>query len=85
MLRYVSEEAWPTNWKTLMKNFMEGYPLSALHHDTLHKPNPTRLYRHFPLGEAYFGYNAGITPGLPRLCGRLREELRGSAAADAQR
>ena len=66
MLCYVSEESWPTNWKTLMENFMEGYPLSALHHDTLHKANPTRLCRHFPPGEAYFGYNAGFTPGLPR-------------------
>ncbi len=65
-LRYVAEECWQTNWKNLLENFMEGYHLSALHHDTLHKVNPTKLCRHFPPGEAYFGYYAGFTPGMPR-------------------
>ena len=45
---------------------MEGYHLSALHHQTLHKVNPTKLCRHFPPGEAYFGYHAGFSPDLPR-------------------
>jgi phenylpropionate dioxygenase-like ring-hydroxylating dioxygenase large terminal subunit len=65
-LRYVAEESWQTNWKNLLENFMEGYHLSALHHETLHNVNPTRLCRHFPPGEAYFGYYAGFTPNLPR-------------------
>ena len=65
-LRYAAEEVWPTNWKSLLENFMEGYHLSTLHHDTLHKVNPTRLCRHFPPGEAYFGYHAGFSPDLPR-------------------
>ncbi len=65
-LRYVAEESWQTNWKNLLENFMEGYHLSALHRDTLHKVNPTRLCRHFEPGDAYFGYYAGFTPGLAR-------------------
>ena len=28
--------------------------------------NPTRLCRHYSAGEAYFGYNAGYSPDLPR-------------------
>lgn len=66
VLRYAAEEVWPTNWKCLLENFMEGYHLSALHHQTLHKVNPTRLCRHFAPGEAYFGYHAGFSPDLPR-------------------
>ncbi len=65
-LRYFAEEVWQTNWKCLLENFMEGYHLSSLHHDTLHKVNPTKLCRHFPPGEAYFGYYAGFSPDLPR-------------------
>jgi len=65
-LRYLADEVWQTNWKNLLENFMEGYHLSALHHDTLHKLNPTRLCRHFPPGEAYFGYQSGFSPELPR-------------------
>src|SRR5215467_13284710 len=65
-LRYVADEVWQTNWKNLLENFMEGYHLSALHRETLHNVNPTRLCRHFPPGEAYFGYHAGFTPDLPR-------------------
>ena len=45
---------------------MEGYHLSSLHRDTLHNVNPTKLCRHFPPGEAYFGYHAGFSPNLPR-------------------
>lgn len=65
-LRYLSDEIWHTNWKNLLENFMEGYHLSTLHRDTLHKVNPTRLCRHFPPGESYFGYYAGFPPELPR-------------------
>jgi hypothetical protein len=45
---------------------MEGYHLTPLHPETLHPVNPTRLCRHFPPGDAYFGYNAGFSPTLPR-------------------
>jgi phenylpropionate dioxygenase-like ring-hydroxylating dioxygenase large terminal subunit len=65
-LRHLAEEVWPVNWKCLIENFMEGYHLSPLHRATLHKVNPTRLSRHFAPGEAYFGYNAGYSPDLPR-------------------
>ena len=65
-LRYISEEVWPVNWKFLIENYMEGYHLSALHLKTLHNVNPTKLCRHFPPGEAYFGYRAGFSPDLPR-------------------
>lgn len=64
--RFVVEEVWPANWKSFVENFMEGYHLTPLHRTTLHPVNPTRLCRHFPAGEAYFGYHAGFTPGLPR-------------------
>jgi phenylpropionate dioxygenase-like ring-hydroxylating dioxygenase large terminal subunit len=65
-LRYLAEEVWETNWKCLVENFMEGYHLTPLHPETLHPVNPTRLCRHFPPGDAYFGYNAGFSPTLPR-------------------
>lgn len=65
-LHYVAEGVWETNWKCLMENFMEGYHLSPLHRTTLHPVNPTKLCRHFPPGDAYFGYHAGFSPDLPR-------------------
>lgn len=65
-LRYVADEIWHTNWKCVIENFMEGYHLTPLHRATLHPVNPTRLCTHFPAGDAYFGYNAGYTPDLPR-------------------
>ena len=65
-LRYVADEVWHTNWKCLIENFMEGYHLSPLHKTTLHPVNPTKLCTHFDAGEAYFGYNAGYSPDLPR-------------------
>jgi phenylpropionate dioxygenase-like ring-hydroxylating dioxygenase large terminal subunit len=64
--RYVTSEAWPVNWKCFIENFMEGYHLSPLHRTTLHPLNPTRLCTHLEAGEAYFGYNAGFSPDLPR-------------------
>jgi len=65
-LHYLAEEIWPTNWKCMIENFMEGYHLSPLHRTTLHAVNPTRLCQHFAAGDAYFGYNAGYSPDLPR-------------------
>jgi phenylpropionate dioxygenase-like ring-hydroxylating dioxygenase large terminal subunit len=65
-LRHLAEEVWPVNWKCMIENFMEGYHLSPLHRTTLHRVNPTRLSRHFEPGDAYFGYNAGYAPDLPR-------------------
>ena len=65
-LRYLANEVWHTNWKCLIENFMEAYHLSPLHKTTLHPVNPTRLCTHFPAGEAFFGYNAGYSPDLPR-------------------
>lgn len=65
-LRFLAEEIWETNWKSLLENFMEGYHLSPLHRDTLHPVNPTRLCSHYPAGESYFGYNARFSPTLPR-------------------
>ncbi len=64
--RYLANEVWRTNWKCLIENFMEGYHLSPLHKTTLHPVNPTKLCSHFPAGDAYFGYNAGYSPDLPR-------------------
>jgi phenylpropionate dioxygenase-like ring-hydroxylating dioxygenase large terminal subunit len=65
-LHYLADEIWPINWKCLLENFMEGYHLTPLHRETLHPVNPTRLCRHFEPGDAYFGYNAGFSPTLPR-------------------
>ena len=65
-LRYVADEVWPTNWKCMLENYLEGYHLSSLHLDTLHKVNPTRLCRHLPPGDAYFAYGVGFDPSLPR-------------------
>lgn len=64
--RYVVEDVWPVNWKCFIENFMEAYHLSPLHKTTLHPMNPTRLCSHIPPGEAWFGYNAGFSPDLPR-------------------
>ena len=65
-LRHLSEEVWQTNWKSLLENYMEGYHISSLHHDSLHAANPTKLCRHLPPGDAYFGYRAGYASDFPR-------------------
>jgi len=80
-LRYLAEEVWETNWKCLLENFMEGYHLSPLHRGSLHKVNPTRLCRHFPPGEGYFGYRAGFSPDLSR-AHKGHPDLRDDEAAD---
>ncbi|MCL5779270.1 aromatic ring-hydroxylating dioxygenase subunit alpha [Limibaculum sp. FT325] len=64
--RYVTYEVWKTNWKSLIENFMEGYHLSPLHKETLHPINPTSLCRHFPDGDAHFGYFVGFAPDMAR-------------------
>ncbi|MBK0398174.1 aromatic ring-hydroxylating dioxygenase subunit alpha [Limibaculum sp. M0105] len=64
---YVTWETWSTNWKSLIENFMEGYHLSPLHKETLHPVNPTRLCRHFPEGDAHFGYFVGFSPEMERV------------------
>lgn len=64
--RYVVNDVWPVNWKCFIENFMEGYHLSPLHRTTLHPMNPTKLCTHIEAGDAYFGYNAGFSPDLPR-------------------
>ncbi len=60
-LRYLADATWETNWKCLLENFMEGYHLTPLHRDTLHKVNPSRLCEHLPPGEMHFGYRVGFT------------------------
>ncbi len=60
-LRHLADATWETNWKCLLENFMEGYHLTPLHRDTLHKVNPSRLCRHLPPGEMHFGYSVGFT------------------------
>ncbi|TNF86528.1 MAG: hypothetical protein EP300_13265 [Gammaproteobacteria bacterium] len=64
-LRYQADEVWDTNWKCLLENFMEGYHLTPLHRDTLHKVNPSRLCNHLQPGSRHFGYSVGFTSRLP--------------------
>lgn len=64
-LRYLANEVWDTNWKCLLENFMEGYHLTPLHRDTLHKVNPSRLCEHLASGKCHFGYSVGFTRRLP--------------------
>ncbi len=64
-MRYTADEVWPTNWKCLLENFMEGYHLTPLHKNTLHKVNPSRLCEHIEPGDYHFGYRVGFTSRLP--------------------
>ena len=64
--RYLADEVWPTNWKCLLENFMEGYHLTPLHRETLHKVNPSRLCSHLPPGPRHFGYRVGFTARVPQ-------------------
>ena len=64
--RYLAEEIWDTNWKCLVENFMEGYHLTPLHRDTLHKVNPSRLCEHFEPGDRHFGYTVGFASRVPQ-------------------
>ncbi len=62
----VQEEVWPTNWKCLAENFMEGYHLSTVHNITLHHRTPTRLCEKIPSGEGYTGYKSHYTRKSPQ-------------------
>ncbi|MDH3387371.1 MAG: aromatic ring-hydroxylating dioxygenase subunit alpha [Gammaproteobacteria bacterium] len=64
-LGYLADEVWDTNWKCLLENFMEGYHLTPLHRETLHKVNPSRLCTHLQPGKRHFGYSVGFTSRLP--------------------
>lgn len=64
-LRYQADEIWDTNWKCLLENFMEGYHLTPLHRETLHKVNPSQLCSHLTPGPRHFGYRVGFTSRLP--------------------
>ncbi len=58
--QWSATEDWDINWKLLMENFMEGYHLSPLHRDTLHKVNPSRLCQHLEPDGNWFGYQVGF-------------------------
>ena len=62
----VLDEVWPTNWKCLAENFMEGYHLSTVHNVTLHDRTPTRLCEKIPPGEGYTGYKSHYTRKSPQ-------------------
>ncbi len=62
----VKDEVWPTNWKSLAENFMEGYHLSTVHNLTLHHRTPTRLCEKIPPGEGYTGYKSYYTRKTPQ-------------------
>ena len=64
-LHYQADETWDTNWKCLLENFMEGYHLTPLHRETLHKVNPSRLCKHLAPGPRHFGYRVGFASRLP--------------------
>lgn len=65
-LRYLADETWDTNWKCLLENFMEGYHLTPLHKDTLHRVNPSRLCSHLTPGKRHFGYSVGFATRVPK-------------------
>ena len=61
----VLDEVWPTNWKCLAENYMEGYHLNTVHSKTLYDVTPTRLCEKIPPGEGYTGYKAGYSRKTP--------------------
>lgn len=62
----LEEDVWPTNWKCLAENFLEGYHLSTVHSKTLHDRTPTRLCEKIPPGEGYTGYKSHYTRKSPQ-------------------
>ena len=66
VVQTVLDEIWPTNWKCLAENFMEGYHLSTVHNITLHHRTPTRLSEKIPPGEGYTGYKSHYTRKTPQ-------------------
>jgi len=66
VVQTVQEDVWPTNWKCLAENFMEGYHLSTVHYKTLHDLTPTRLCEKIQSGEGYSGYKSYYDPKMPQ-------------------
>ncbi len=66
LVSLVQEEVWPTNWKCLAENYMEGYHLSTVHSKELYDITPTRLCEKIPPSEAYTGYKAHYTRKSPQ-------------------
>ena len=64
-LVFMEEDIWNCNWKCLFENFMEGYHLSATHHETLHPITPTSLCKKMVSGDAWTGYHAYYNPSYP--------------------
>ena len=62
--QYGTEQIWTTNWKCLAENFLEGYHLSTLHYNTLHKRTPTRLCEKLPGGEGYTSFKSHYDPNF---------------------
>ncbi len=62
----VQDDVWPTNWKSLAENFMEGYHLSVVHQNTLHAKTPTRLCKKVAPGEGYTGFKSHHAPKAAR-------------------
>ncbi|MCG6902259.1 MAG: aromatic ring-hydroxylating dioxygenase subunit alpha [Rhodobacter sp.] len=60
-----AEEAWRTNWKCLVENFMEGYHLSVVHPVTLHGYTPTGLAKKAASGPGFTSYNANYPLDIP--------------------
>ncbi len=63
--QFVAHDAWNTNWKCLVENFMEGYHLSAAHLKTLHPMTPTSLCRKIPCQPGITAYTSGYVPSWP--------------------
>jgi phenylpropionate dioxygenase-like ring-hydroxylating dioxygenase large terminal subunit len=57
----VLDEVWPTNWKCLAENYMEGYHLNTVHSKALYDITPTRLCEKIPPGEGFTGYKSNYT------------------------
>ena len=66
VVQTVQNDVWPTNWKSLAENFMEGYHLSVVHQNTLHSKTPTRLCKKVAPGEGYTGYKSHHAPKAAR-------------------
>ena len=66
MISLVKEDVWPTNWKCLAENFMEGYHLSTVHSKDLYDVTPTRLCKKIPSGKRYTGYKSHYSRKSPQ-------------------
>ena len=64
-LVYTADEAWKTNWKCLVENFMEGYHLSVVHPKTLHGYTPSELSKKGPSGPGFTSYIAHYPDHIP--------------------